>query len=98
MKDISTAVLANMIAEEFGNTYDPVVTPNMRADLAQRIEIALRKVSAWERDVCVKECTRRYELWASYDDREVPLSMKFEARERANEACYLAELLRARDD
>jgi hypothetical protein len=91
--------LAKLVVREFGSAYAPLVTLNMRADLIQRIQTALHKVRAEERDACAEACDRRYELWSSYDEREgVAPSLKLEAQKRANEACYLADLLRARGE
>jgi hypothetical protein len=100
MNDMSTMEeLAKLVVREFGSAHAPAITLNMRADLIQRIQTALQKVRAGERDACAEECNRRYDLWSSYDQREgIPLSLKLAARERANEACYLADLLRARGD
>jgi len=98
MTDMSSLEeLARLVVREFGSTYASVITLNMRTDLIQRILAALRKAKAQEREACAQECDRRYELWSSYDQREgVPPSLKLEAQKRANEACYLADLLRAR--
>ena len=47
-----------------------------------------------ERDRCVQICRRRAELWRKTSaTRGVPSGAREEARARANEAAYLADLL-----
>lgn len=48
-----------------------------------------------ERARCVSICRRRAELWLKTAARNPPTGLLQEARARANEAAYLADLLRA---
>jgi hypothetical protein len=99
MSDLSPAALARFVADDFRRAHEPGVTEEMRRELAVRVETALRAAIRAERDACVTECTRRHDLWSSYEDRdEVPPALRAEARFRANEAAHLADALRARSD
>ncbi len=46
-----------------------------------------------ERERCVAICRRRAELWRTTGARSSVASVRGEARARANEAAYLADLL-----
>jgi len=51
-----------------------------------------------ERDRCVAICRRRAGLWRATGDRSPIASAREEARARANEAAYLADLLESGAD
>jgi hypothetical protein len=46
-----------------------------------------------ERERCVTLCRRRAELWRATSERSPVVGAREEARARANEAAYLADLL-----
>ena len=51
-----------------------------------------------ERERCVRICRRRAELWRKTSAAPGSMSAREEARARANEATYLADLLATGDD
>ena len=51
-----------------------------------------------ERDRCVRICRRRAELWRKTSAAPGSTAAREEARARANEALYLADLLATGDD
>ena len=51
-----------------------------------------------ERARCVSICRRRAELWLNTAARNQPAGLLLEARARANEAAYLADLLESGAD
>jgi hypothetical protein len=63
-------------------------------DLEPAITAAVRA----ERRACVAECTRRAELWEqTCDNPDTAPLLRAEARARAAEARYLADLIATRD-
>jgi hypothetical protein len=47
-----------------------------------------------EREACAALCTQRHVLWESTENRaDLPELLRHEARFRANEAAYIADLL-----
>ena len=99
MNDLSPAALARFVSEDFARAHAPGFTEALRRDLAVHLELALRTAIRTERSACVAECTRRRDLWSSYEGRdEVPSSLRAEARQRANEAPHLVDALRAHGD
>jgi hypothetical protein len=99
MQELSPATFALLVAEDFGRAHARAVTEEMKRELAVRIETALRAAIRHERTACVELCARRYELWASYEDRSgIPPELRVEARARANEAAHLADALQVSRD
>lgn len=58
-----------------------------------RIQIAMGAARKEERDRCVALCRTRVELWRTTAERATVPIAREEARARANEAAYLADLL-----
>jgi hypothetical protein len=97
MTDLNAAALARIIAEQYAQTFGPLITPAMQHDLAIRIEVAMHAMLGSERQACAELCRRRRDLWqASEARRELPEFYRHECRGRANEAQYLADAVEAR--
>ena len=83
--------------DDFKKVSGGALTPAMSADLAAIIEVALLTAVRDERWASVAECTRRAELWEKASDKQdVSAPLRAEARARAVEARYLADLLATR--
>ena len=96
MEELSLAAIAAMTAREVLRAH-PGLGSSGVADLAHRLETALRTAVRQERLACVAECERRKALWTETEERPAtPPSLRSEARSRANEAAVLADALRAR--
>lgn len=70
------------------------VPPDIRPSLIQRVAFLTEEQRIEERERCVRMCRRRAELWrktTSAHSNAAPA--REEARSRANEASYLADLL-----
>ena len=73
------------------------MTAAMTVDLAAIIEVAVLTAARDERRACVAECTRRAELWEKTGEQpDASPLIRAEARARAAEARYLADLLAPR--
>jgi hypothetical protein len=84
-------ITQELVARELGPQLHPVAAP-LRPLLAAAIaDFAARYVSA-ERSRCRILCKRRAELWRNTTGAGSPLGAE-EARCRANEADYLADLI-----
>jgi hypothetical protein len=86
MSDITTEV----IAEQLKHQLMPVPLPARPILLEAITNLILKHVSA-ERTRCRALCEQRAELWRNTEGGTDPLAR--EARSRANEATYLADLL-----
>jgi hypothetical protein len=96
MEDFSPEVLATIVAEKFGDSYDDVVTAGMREDLARRVERALREALAADRKAAAALCLQRQALWEATEARpSTPEHLRAEARSRGNEAAYLADAIQS---
>jgi hypothetical protein len=96
MEGLSLEVLATLVAAEFAEAHRPLIADAVREELAGRIEIALRRVAAQEREACVAVCLQRHAMWEATENRAtVAEPLRGEARMRANEAAVLADALRA---
>jgi hypothetical protein len=86
--------LAKVAVDDFKKQRGPELTPAMAADLAGIIEVALLTAVRDERRACVAECARRAELWEKTGDNpDTSALLRAEARARAAEAHYLADVL-----
>lgn len=96
MEHFSPEVLATVVAEKFGDSYGAVITPQMREDLAARVERALREALAADRQAAAAICLERQALWVATEARPATTEpLRVEARARANEAAYLADAIRS---
>ncbi len=96
MEQFAPAALARLTAEEFRRS-GPALSEGATADLAHRIETALRTALLSEREACADLCRQRRELWGSTEERPgVPDPLRQEARARSNEAAWLEDAIRAR--
>jgi hypothetical protein len=70
------------------------VPPDIRPSLIQRVAFLVEEMRAEERGRCVDMCRHRAELWRKTTSAHSNLApAREEARARANEATYLADLL-----
>jgi hypothetical protein len=68
--------------------------PEAQGELIRRVVSLCEEQVSRERQRCVKECRRRAELWRTTPSATSTLApAREEARARANEAQYLADLL-----
>lgn len=96
MEDLSTEVLATVVAEKFGDSYGGVINAVMREDLARRVERALRESLVAGRKTAAALCLERQNLWVATEARPTsPEPLRAEARSRANEAAYLADAIQS---
>lgn|SRR5574342_393902 len=95
MQQFSPAALARLTADEFRRD-GPGLTEAAAADLAHRVETALRAALIHEREACADLCRRRRELWGSAEGPGAPAPLRQEARARSNEAAWLEDAIRAR--
>ena len=94
---VSLSDVAKVAVQEFKKGSGGQITPVMSADLASIIELALLTAVRQERRAGVAECARRAELWEKTGDKaDVATPLRAEARARAAEARYLADLIAAR--
>jgi hypothetical protein len=69
----------------------------MRDHFVAGIETLLGKAMHAEREACAALCGRRQALWEKTENNpETSEVMRAEARQRGNEAAYLADALRSR--
>lgn len=69
-------------------------SPEIRSELVRQVVSLCEELISRERDRCVAECRRRAELWRTTSSAGSTIaSVREEARARANEALYLADLL-----
>jgi hypothetical protein len=93
----SLADIAKVAAEDFRRAHQDLLSPAVTQRLAAAIELALLTAVRAERRACAAECNRRADVWQTTADRDgAPEPLRAEARCRANEAVYLADLLAAR--
>jgi hypothetical protein len=96
MEDLTPEVLATIVAEKFGDSYDGVINSVMREDLARRVERALREAIVADRKAAAALCLERQALWVAAEARpSSPEPLRAEARSRANEAAYLADAIQS---
>jgi hypothetical protein len=89
--------VAKVAVEDFKKGAGGQITQATAADLANIIELALLSAVRHERRSCVDECTRRAELWETTGDKpDATAPIRAEARARAAEARYLADLIATR--
>ena len=70
------------------------VPPDIRPDLIHRVAFLTEEQRIGERERCVEICRHRAELWRKTTSAHSNLApAREEARSRANEAAYLADLL-----
>jgi hypothetical protein len=87
-------VIATLAAERFGDAWGGIVHPAMRQDLTRRLEAAIGEALRAERLRAAGLCLGRQKLWEMTEARPETLEpLRIEARHRANEAAYLADLL-----
>ena len=95
MDHLSPAVLATIVAEQFGDAHGAVVDATMREELAARVERALQEALAAGRKAAAAICLERQALWTATEaNASTPEPLRAEARARANEAAYLADAIR----
>jgi hypothetical protein len=93
----SLADIAKVTADDFRRAHEADVAPALARDLAVAIELALLTAVRAERRDCAAACTRRADLWQTTADRpDTSDPLRAEARSRANEALYLADVLATR--
>src|SRR5947208_161761 len=93
----SLADIAKVTADDFRRAHEGQIPPVLARDLATAIELALLTAVRAERRDCAAACNRRADLWQATADRpETSDPLRAEARSRANEALYLADLLATR--
>ncbi|HXJ18910.1 MAG TPA: hypothetical protein VMT03_01655 [Polyangia bacterium] len=91
---VSLSDVAKVAVQDFKKAGGGAITPGMAADLASIIELALLTAVRGERRASVAECARRAELWEQTGDRpETSPLHRAEARARAAEARYLADVM-----
>src|SRR6266508_2110465 len=94
MEDLSSEVLATLVAERFGDAYGDVINAVMREDLARRVERVLREALVADRRAISALCLERQALWVATEARlSRPEHLRAEARSRANERAYLADAI-----
>ncbi len=94
---MSLSDVAKVAVQDFRKGSGREITPAMAADLAGIIELALLTAVRGERRGGVADCTRRAELWEKTGDNpDTSPLLRAEARARASEARYLADLIATR--
>jgi hypothetical protein len=83
-------ITPELVAEELKHQLMPVPLA-VRPILLEAIANLVSKHVAAERTRCRELCEQRAELWRSTEGGKTPLAQ--EARSRANEALYIADLL-----
>lgn len=95
LEHLTPEVIATVAAERFGDGWGGIIHPAMRQDLTSRIEAAIAEALRAERQRAAGLCLARQRLWETTEARSsTPEPLRREARHRANEAAYLADLLR----
>lgn len=80
--------------EQLARTVLQRLSEASRADMNAIVRAALDRAAALERDRCIRVCRDREDLWRRTIAASSPLpEARGEARARANEAAYLADLL-----
>jgi len=93
----SLADVARVTVDDFRKGREGIFNPALARELASAIELALLTAVRGERRACAAECTRRAELWERTGDRPgAPELVREEAKHRANEARYAADLIATR--
>ncbi len=83
--------MAAFVAGDFLKAHPGIDSPALRAELARRIETALR-AAVEEREECGRLCDARGALWASMEGKAgIPEQARRDALARSNEATYLAD-------
>ena len=96
MGDFSVPLLARVIAKDFAGASGLALSGGALQDLAHRIETGMRTAVHQQRELLVAQCDARVELWRRSEERAgAPESLRAEARARANEAAYLADVVRS---
>ena len=96
MEQFPAAALARLTVDETLRS-GPALPDGAAADLAHRIETALRTALLHEREACADLCRQRRELWGSAEERPgAPAPLRQETRARSNEAAWLEDAIRAR--
>jgi hypothetical protein len=91
---LTPEVIAVVAAERFGDAWSGLVHAAMRQDLTRRIEAAIAQALRAERQRAAGLCLARQQLWETTESRpDTSEPLRLEARNRANEAAYLADLL-----
>ena len=94
---MSLSDLARVAVDDFKKARGGDLPATLAADLAGIIEVSLLTAVREERRACVGVCTRRAELWEKTGDKpDTSGPLRDEARARAGEARYLADLLATR--
>jgi hypothetical protein len=94
---VSLSDVAKVAVQDFKTGSGGGITLAMAAELANIIELALLTAVRGERRASVAECNRRAELWEQTGDKpDASPLIRAEARARASEAHYLADLLATR--
>ena len=94
---VSLSDVAKVAVGDFKKAGGGEISPAMAANLAEIIELALLTAVRAERRAGVAECTRRAELWEQTGDKpDTSPLLRAEARARAAEARYLADLIATR--
>ena len=89
--------IARVAADDFLRGHGALASSALARELATAIELALLTAVRAERRACAAECTRRGELWERTSERaDTEGHARLEARHRANEARYLADLIATR--
>jgi len=97
--EMSTADLSSIVAQAFAAARPGTLDEEAIRDLGHRIETALRTAIRLERAACVGVCEARAQLWSATAERDATAApLRVEARERANEARYLLDAIRARTE
>jgi hypothetical protein len=89
--------VARVAADDFRKGREEVISAALARELASTIALALLTAVRGERRACAAECTRRAELWERTGEHPGAHELaREEAKHRANEARYLADLLATR--
>jgi hypothetical protein len=87
--------VASFVATDFLKGHPGLDLPSLRAELALRIETALRAAVEEEREACGRLCDARAALWTSTEAKPgIPAHARRDALARGNEATYLADAIR----
>jgi hypothetical protein len=89
--------VAAFVASDFLKRHPGLDSPRLRAELALRIETALRAAVEEEREQCGTLCEARAALWTATEAKPgIPEHARRDALARSNEATYLADAIRSR--
>jgi len=93
----SVSDIAQVTADDFLRSVGSALPAALGRDLATAIELALLTAVRDERRACAAACDRRAELWEKSAERaDNPAPLRHQAQFRANEARYLADVIRTR--